>query len=135
MIGIAAAGLADLDEVVTVTQLRVLVILYTRGPVNLAAVASELEVNPSNASRTCDRLIKAGLLDRRESDTDRRNVTLTLTPAGRKLVETVTRRRRAAIERILGRMAATDRDLLADALGRFADAAGEPVGVDPVHLI
>ena len=135
MIGIAASALADLDEVVTVAQLRVLVILYTRGPVNLAAVAAELDVNPSNASRTCDRLIKAGLLDRRESNTDRRNVTLTLTTAGRKLVDTITRRRRAAIERILAKMAAPERELLAAALDRFADAAGEPVDTDAVHLI
>jgi DNA-binding MarR family transcriptional regulator len=53
-------------------------------------VAGALDVNPSNASRTCDRLMKAGLLDRRESPDDRRNVTLTLTEAGTWLVDKVT---------------------------------------------
>jgi DNA-binding MarR family transcriptional regulator len=125
LVGIAAASLAGIDDVVTVPQFRVLVMVYTRGPLNLAAVAAELGVNPSNASRTCDRLLKAGLLDRRESLADRRNVTLTLTAAGRRLVARVTKQRRSAIERILRAMPATERAALADALGAFADAAGE----------
>ena len=49
----------------------------------------------------------------------------TLTLPGRRLVENVTRRRRTAIQRILRRMPATERDALASALAAFADAAGE----------
>ena len=110
LVGIAAVSIAESDDVVTVPQFRVLVMLYTRGPLNLAAVAAGLEVNPSNASRTCDRLSKAGLLDRRELPEDRRNVTLTLTDAGRRLVENVTRHRRVAIERVLRKMSVLERD-------------------------
>ena len=66
LVAVAAASIAAVDDVVTVPQLRVLVMLHTRGPMNLAAVAAVLEINPSNASRTCDRLSKAGLLDRRD---------------------------------------------------------------------
>lgn len=106
LVGIAAASLAGIDEVVAVPQLRVLVMVCTRGPLNLAAVAADLAVNPSNASRTCDRLLHAGLLDRRESPIDRRHITLTLTPGGRRLVEKVTKRRRTAIERVLRTMTA-----------------------------
>ncbi|MFY9917275.1 MAG: MarR family transcriptional regulator [Mycobacterium sp.] len=126
LVGIAAASIADVEDVVTVPQFRVLVMLYTRGPLNLAAVASGLDVNPSNASRTCDRLLKAGLLDRRESPDDRRNVALTLTDAGRRLVDTVTKHRRAAIEQVLHNMSAPERERLAKALSAFATAAGEP---------
>lgn len=126
LVGIAAASMAGLDDVVTVPQFRALVMVYSRGPLNLAAVAAGLNVNPSNASRTCDRLIKAGLLDRRESALDRRHVALSLTPAGRRLVEKVTRQRRTAIQRILRTMSMAERDALTEALGAFADAAGEP---------
>jgi DNA-binding MarR family transcriptional regulator len=126
LVGIAAASLAGVDEVVTMPQFRALMLVSTRGPLNLAAVAAALDVNPSNASRTCDRLIKAGLLDRRESPVDRRNVMLTLTPAGRRLVGKVTRRRRAAIERVLAEMTSSQRDALAEALSVFAAVAGEP---------
>lgn len=126
LVGIAAASIADVDDVVTVPQFRVLVMLYTRGPLNLAAVAAGLEVNPSNASRTCERLSKAGLLDRRELLEDRRNVALTLTAAGRRLVDSVTRHRRVAIERVLRQMSAPERDRLATSLSAFAAAADEP---------
>lgn len=132
LVGIAATSLAAVEDVVTVPQWRVLVLLHTRGPMNLASVAAELTVNPSNASRTCDRLTKAGLLDRRESELDRRNVTLTLTAAGRRLVQKVTRQRRVAIEKVLQGMSAAARDRLADALATFADAAGEPDDEGPV---
>jgi DNA-binding MarR family transcriptional regulator len=126
LVGVAAASIAEVDDVVTVPQLRVLVMLHTRGPMNLAAVAGALEVNPSNASRACDRLSKAGLIDRRDSSTDRRNVTLTLTEGGRQLVDKVIRHRRAAITRALRKMPAPQRERLAEDLSAFAAAAGEP---------
>ena len=135
LVGIAAASIADVEDVVTVPQFRVLVMLYTRGPLNLAAVAAALDVNPSNASRTCDRLMKSGLLDRRESADDRRNVTLTVTEAGRRLVDRVTRHRRVAIDRVLRKMAAPERERLAKALSVFATAAGEPLEDDMLTLV
>lgn len=135
LVGIAAASIAEVDGTVTVPQLRVLVIIDTRGPQNLAAVAAALEVNPSNASRTCDRLIAAGLLHRREATDDRRNVTLTVTPKGKDLVDRVTAHRRKAISRVLRRMPADERDQLAVALDRFAAAAGEPSRDATVVLI
>ena len=126
LVGIAAAAIAEVDDSVTVPQLRVLVMVDTRGPLNLAGVAAALGVNPSNASRICERLIRAGLLDRQESPDDRRNITLSLTEAGRRLVNKVTRHRRTAITRILRGMDPEDRELLHTALDRFATAAGEP---------
>lgn len=132
LVGIAATSLAAVEDVVSVPQWRVLVLLHTRGPMNLASVATELDVNPSNASRTCDRLTKAGLLNRRESELDRRNVALTLTAAGRRLVQKVIRQRRSAIEKVLRQMAVADRDRLAAALATFAEAAGEAADDDAV---
>lgn len=132
LVGIAATSLAAVEDVVTVPQWRVLVLLHTRGPMNLASVAAVLDVNPSNASRTCDRLTKAGLLDRREAELDRRNVKLTLTAAGRRLVQKVIRQRRTAIEKVLNKMAVTDRERLAAALATFAEAAGEAADDDTV---
>lgn len=127
LVAIAASSIAEVADVVTVPQFRVLVMVYTRGPMNLAAVAADLDVNPSNASRTCDKLINAGLLDRRVSTHDRRHITLTLTTAGRRLVDKVTARRRSAIQRVLRAMSPSQRDALAESLSDFADAAGEPV--------
>jgi DNA-binding MarR family transcriptional regulator len=134
IVGIVATSIAEVDDVVTVPQLRVLVMVHTRGPLNLAAVASALDVNPSNASRTCDRLIKAGLLHRRDSPEDRRNLTLTLSDSGRELVESVTKHRRASIAQVLRKLSAGEREDVAAALDRFATAAGEPTD-DSLTLI
>jgi DNA-binding MarR family transcriptional regulator len=115
---------------VTVPQLRVLMMIFTRGPMNLGSVAANLDVSAPNASRICDRLIKAGLLDRREDHSDRRNITLTLTRSGQELIERVNRHRRTAVRRVLRKMTASDRESLTAALDTFAMAAGEPVGPD-----
>lgn len=135
MVGIAAASIAEVDDTVTVPQLRVLVMVDTRGPLNLAGVAAGLGVNPSNASRICDRLIKAGLLNRQEAADDRRNITLTLSAAGRQLVDKVIDHRRTAIIRVLSDMAPEDREALKTALDRFATAAGEPMAADAATMI
>ena len=135
LVGIAAASIAEIEHLVTVPQLRVLVMVATRGPLNLAAVASGLEVSPSNASRICDRLMKAGFLDRREDPVDRRNITLTLTEAGRSLVNQVSRHRRTAIQRVLRNMDPRKREQLTASLDQFATAAGEPAGDAQLTLI
>ena len=73
-------------------------------------------VHPSNATRACDRLVAAGLLDRRDNPADRRHLLLTLTDAGRELVDGVMDRRRVAIGQILQRMPPEDRAQLATVL-------------------
>ncbi|OIN81989.1 MarR family transcriptional regulator [Mycobacterium malmoense] len=135
LVGIAAASIAAVDGDVTVPQLRVLVMVATEGPLNLAAVATGLGVNASNASRICDRLIRAGLLDRRDSPHDRRHITLRLTGAGKRLVDRMTKHRRTAIIRVLCDMDPGDRELLTMGLDRFATAAGELGPDDVVRLI
>jgi DNA-binding MarR family transcriptional regulator len=134
LVGIAAASIAAVDDDVTVPQLRVLVMVDTKGPLNLAAVAAGLDVNPSNASRICDRLIRAGLLDRQESQDDRRNIALSLTDVGRRLVNKMMKHRRTSIIRVLHDMDPDDRELLTRALDRFAAAAGEPLADDAATL-
>jgi DNA-binding MarR family transcriptional regulator len=125
LVAISAQSLAEVDDVVTPPQLRVLVMVASRGPLNLAAVARGLGVHPSNATRACDRLVASGLLDRREDPDDRRNLLLRLTPEGRRLVDGVMDRRRHAIADVLGRMPPLQRTALIPVLVAFAEAAGE----------
>jgi DNA-binding MarR family transcriptional regulator len=125
LVAISAESLASVDDVVTPPQLRVLVMIASRGPLNLGAVARGLGVHPSNATRTCDRLVAAGLLDRRDDPADRRNLQLQLTEEGRRLVDGVMDRRRRAIADVLERMPALQRTALVPVLNTFAEAAGE----------
>ena len=126
LVGITAASIADVDDRVTLPQLRVMMMMATRGAMNLVAVAAGLEVSSPNASRICDRLLKAGMLDRTEDPHDRRHVTLTLTPDGEALIEQVIRHRRTAIRKILRSMPSQQCDDVETAMNAFADAAGEP---------
>lgn len=111
---ISQAGLG-----VTLPQLRVLTLAADAGPLRNTDVAQALAIHISNASRLCDRLVQAGLLNRRDSPADRRQVELTLTAAGRRLVDAVTEHRRAVFARILDRMSAEDRDALITSLASF----------------
>ncbi|MBY4213611.1 MarR family transcriptional regulator [Rhodococcus fascians] len=128
LVGVAASSIAAIEDVITVPQLRILVMIDTRGPLGLGAVADALGVDPSNASRACDRLIRAGLLVRRVSTADRRSITWALIDSGKTLVDSVNDHRRSAIGDVLQKMSPRDRDRVARALADFAAAAGEPSG-------
>jgi DNA-binding MarR family transcriptional regulator len=123
---VAAAMVRSLESVdasVSVTQMRVLVLLWTGEPLNLSAVAEGLSVNASNASRACDRLVSAGLVNRGELTADRRQRVLTLTRKGRTFVERLMRRREQELAEIVARMSDTDRETLMAALTPFNEAA------------
>ncbi|MGI9157821.1 MAG: MarR family winged helix-turn-helix transcriptional regulator [Marmoricola sp.] len=123
-------SLASVSDSVSVPQLRVLVMLSAAAPLNLTAVAQRLGVNASNASRTCDRLVKAGLIDRQVDPHDRRNVSLALTRKGRHLVSDVMDHRRKLLALVVGAMPAERQQDLAVALDAFNTTARRLVG-DP----
>jgi DNA-binding MarR family transcriptional regulator len=131
LVAVAAESVAAVEEAVTLPQLRVLVMASTDQPLSGAAVAAALGVHASNATRTVDKLVAAGYLERAEDPDDRRLVRLTLTPSGRGLVAAVNDHRRDAISRVLDAMDAPAREQLATSMRTFASAAGEPTP-DPV---
>ncbi|MBO1754378.1 MarR family transcriptional regulator [Allobranchiibius sp. CTAmp26] len=134
LVGVSARSLADVEETVTPTQFRVLVVLAGNGDGTLGQLAASLGVNASTAQRQVDRLMHDGLVDRRENPQDRREVAITLTQHGSRLVDVVTSRRRVAIAQIVQDMQDTDRRALIAALEAFATAAGEPTA-RPDHAL
>jgi DNA-binding MarR family transcriptional regulator len=108
-------------------QLRALVVLSTGGASNLSGVAESLGVNPSNASRTCEQLVRRGLVDREVDPQDRRHVSLALSTAGRRLVQSVMQHRQQILEVVVGAMPSDDQHALMSALESF-NAAAEAVG-------
>lgn len=117
-----AESLATLEPSVTMPQFRVLV-LASEAPRNLTAIAEDLDVHPSNATRLCDRLVNAGLLRRERAADDRRQVVVTLTAQGKRLVDTAMSHRRDQVARAMARMNDEERGALASVLSAFADAA------------
>jgi DNA-binding MarR family transcriptional regulator len=124
LLRVVAQSVIDVEDVVTSPQLRVLVLISSRGPQNPGAVATHLGVHPSNATRICDRLVSAGLIARQDDPGDRRSVALSLTPAGASLVNTVLEHRRSAVAAVMGRIPEELRGVAALGMDAFAAADG-----------
>ena len=125
LIAVATRSLGAAAEETTIAQYRALVVLASRGAQRMVDLAEALDVAPSTAGRMCDRLVRKGLIRRHRARTDRRAVLVSVTAAGRQVVDQATARRRALIEDILRRLPAGTQHAVAEALRAFADAAGE----------
>jgi DNA-binding MarR family transcriptional regulator len=125
LVAISARSIADVDESITIPQFRTLVILSLRGSMNLATLAGKLGVQPSTVGRMVDRLVTAGLIDRQQHPSSRRELVVDLTSRGEKLVRKVIARRREEIARVVDNMPARERHGLVRALTAFSAAGGE----------
>lgn len=134
LLDITARSVAGVDDTLTVPQLRVLVILSSRGATNLTTLAGQLDVQPSTIGRMAERLVSAGLIDRRPHPHSRREIVVELTRRGRAVVDNVTTRRRAEIARVAELMPARERVGLVRALQAFTEAGGEPPADAPAGL-
>ncbi len=141
LVAVATASLGDAADDITIAQYRALVVLASRGPQRMADLAAALDVAPSTAGRMCDRLLRKGLIRRQRARADRRAVQVSITAAGRQVVDEATARRRALLAGILAKLPARQQEAVAAALRAFAAAAGEipdgewrtgPAGVVPV---
>jgi len=125
LVGVSARSLGKVEDAVTITQFRTLVVLEGHGGTRLNQLAERLGVTPSTALRMVDRLIAARLVTREENKADRREVLIGLTHEGARLVREVTERRRAEIATIVAAMPQEGRREVVAALNAFAQAAGE----------
>jgi DNA-binding MarR family transcriptional regulator len=125
LMGITVRSVNAAPVEVTLAQHRVLVLVATRGEQTVKALAEQLEVNQSNASRLCDRLQKLGLIARDRSSTDGRAVNVSLTSRGRDLVQSVRTHRRTDVQRVLDQMTSSQVEAAITALTAFGEAAHE----------
>ncbi|WP_211658458.1 MarR family winged helix-turn-helix transcriptional regulator [Phytoactinopolyspora halophila] len=125
LVAVAAQSLAGRSDEVTLPQYRLLVILTAQGPQRIVDLAINLDVNPSTATRLCDRLERKGLVDRQRMSSDRRAVQLVATSAGHELVRDVMDHRRVEIGRILASMTPDQHRQVAEGLRLFSEAAGD----------
>ena len=130
LVAISARSIAAVDETLTIPQFRSLIILSNEGPMNLATLAGLLDVQPSTTGRMVDRLVSAGLIERRQHPSSRRELVAGLTARGRKVVQNVTAYRRKELAKIVEKMPARERQGMVKALTAFTAAGGEPPYVD-----
>src|SRR5580700_4680388 len=125
LVAVATRSLGAAAEETTIAQYRTLVVLASRGPQRLVDLATTLDVAASTAGRMCERLIRKGLIRRHRARADRRAVLVSITAAGREVVDQATARRRALIAEILTALPPEQQRDIAVALRAFAEAAGE----------
>jgi MarR family transcriptional regulator, organic hydroperoxide resistance regulator len=90
-------------------QADALVVIGQAGSLSLKDLGDLVIAEGGHPSRLVDRLVEAGLVERRAAGEDRRRVELSLTPAGRRMVKRVVRVRAQLLE--TGRGAIGDLDL------------------------
>jgi DNA-binding MarR family transcriptional regulator len=125
LIAVATRSLGAAAEETTIAQYRALVVLASRGPQRLVDLAGALDVAPSTAGRMCDRLVRKDLVRRHRGRADRRAVLVSITAAGREVVDEATARRRELIADILGTLPVQAQRTVGEGFRAFAEAAGE----------
>ncbi|MFG2576838.1 MarR family winged helix-turn-helix transcriptional regulator [Streptomyces sp. NPDC048481] len=89
-------------------QLKALRAVADAPGLNLTALAERLDIGMPTASRLCDRLEAAGLLERGTHPFSRREVQLRLTLTGRQVLSDVAGRRTQALAAVLGLLEPAD---------------------------
>jgi DNA-binding MarR family transcriptional regulator len=135
LVAMAAGSIEASPVEVTLNQYRALVVLATRGPVQMAELGRELAISPSSATRLVERLERKDLVVRSVSETSRRSIDLTLQPRGEELVASVMAERRRQFDALLDAVPERRRRSMQRAFADLARLAGEPVeGVSPALL-
>ncbi|QGN47164.1 MarR family winged helix-turn-helix transcriptional regulator [Micromonospora sp. WMMD558] len=104
-------------------QLRVVMVVEQHDGINLRRLANRLGMLLSSASRLCDRLVAAGMLEREPGRLDRREIALHLTVESRRLLTELREHRRRRLTEILAGMSPEGREALLRGLREFDEAA------------
>ncbi|MEU9971913.1 MarR family transcriptional regulator [Streptomyces sp. NPDC051014] len=103
-------------------QLRALRILREEPGLNLTSLAVAMRIGLPTASRLCDRLEAAGLLERELHPRNRREVRLLLTRQGHRILDEVAAHRADALTTVLAAMDPADLAALGQGLRGFLTA-------------
>jgi DNA-binding MarR family transcriptional regulator len=107
----------------SVTQLRVLLAVERHGPLNLSTLAARLAVSISAAGRLVARMDAAGLLTRLLSPHSRREISIDVTPLGRRTLDGIRTARRRQISAALARLTPASQRALTQTLTEFTAVA------------
>ncbi len=119
-----------LDLKLTREQLRIMLLLYSKVRSSPGEVAAAFGVPRANVTGTIDRLVKKGLVSRRENPEDRRICILSLTEEGRGQVERLREISAARIRGVLERMPDTALVSLRTGLDALLEALKDGVEID-----
>lgn len=105
----------------SLTEGRLIYEIAQRGSTTARELAADLDLDSGYLSRILQGFEDKRLIARRNSDTDRRQVLLSLTEAGRTAFAEIDARSRQEVQVLLDRLTPPDQQRLADALGQAED--------------
>jgi MarR family transcriptional regulator, organic hydroperoxide resistance regulator len=89
---------------ITLSQFKVLLILYISGPRRMSEIAGELDVSLPTSTGVVDKLVNKDLVTRRTGDEDRRSVIVELSDTGLELVGKIWEMGRFKLEGLLEKL-------------------------------
>lgn len=110
------------DESIEQGQMDTLDLLALKPEWRMSELAEALRVDPSTATRAVQRLVNAGLAERRQSSDDGRVVYVVITDVGKSIFESVATRREELLTFIVKQYRRAELPVLADMLERFVTA-------------
>ncbi|MFD0688460.1 MarR family winged helix-turn-helix transcriptional regulator [Actinomadura fibrosa] len=107
-------------------HMTALVAIALNEPLSVGELAPHLALSPTTTSQLVNELNRAGLVDRREDDTDRRRTIVALPPHYRAMILPFAQRRLSAIRRALSAMPAAEQEIFLRGFRLLVDVAEEP---------
>ncbi|MDG4841237.1 MarR family transcriptional regulator [Micromonospora sp. WMMD967] len=123
LLGIWESAREGTSNRVSGAQLRAVMVVEQADGINLRRLATQLDMLLSSASRLCDRLVAAGMLEREPGRFDRREISLHLTPEARRLLAELRADRQAQLAAVLAGMTPQGRDALLSGMREFDGVA------------
>ena len=111
------------DNGLSPSQVSALMRLHYEGGCGVSEIAAHLGITNAAASQMVERLFQAGLVHRVETPGDRRAKSLSLTPAGRELVERSIDARKCWMESLTQELSLQEQENIAQALVALTEAA------------
>src|SRR6201989_3086580 len=114
---------ALLEEGLGESDFRVLEVLLHKGPMPVNAIGPKVDLNPGSVSVAVDRLYKKGLVNRVESESDRRVRTVSLTAKGRRVFVPIFRQHAALVKRAFQYVSPEEQRQMEEVLEKIARRA------------
>jgi MarR family 2-MHQ and catechol resistance regulon transcriptional repressor len=107
----------------TVSQFGVLEALLHLGPLSQAEIAKKILKSTGNITMVIDNLEKRGLVKRERDPEDRRYYSITLTPAGKKLISSLFPRHAAGIVKGMNALSKSEQETLGSLCRKLGKAS------------
>ena len=108
----------------TLRQLKVLFLLFDQPPTRMSSLAAGLGISLPWCTSVVDRLVKEGMIERREDSVDRRLVLCNLSVKARELIGKLWQSGQLQLEALLERMTVEELRVVAQAMTIFRRAKG-----------